>query len=81
VREDLTERITRLGKMVLRGDVTHWIQELDSVGSARRKELMASYSDEGLIELASLVEEFGGAAVLEAAAQLGARLRRERVGR
>jgi len=81
VSVELLERVNLLGTMTVRGDVDRWIVELDAAGSARRLELMSSFdADSPLVELASLVDEYGGMAVLVAVREVGVRLRRERAG-
>jgi len=77
----LLDRVASLGKMTLRGDIDRWITDLEAAGFVHRAELIDSYEDHSLVDLVRLVDEYGGARVLEAVAEVGAHLRRERIGR
>jgi len=73
----LALRSAALCDLALRGDVKRWVADLGDTPSDRRAELADSFTDPRLVELALLVEDFGGAAVLEALEVAARRLRSE----
>ena len=69
---DLHERVALLGSLILRGDTTRYVNTVDNVTSARRAGL-AERLTEPLADLVRLVDEFGGALVLQAIEQVRGR--------